>query len=418
MGGTSGGGLLYQRRMYRHPQHSYRTGMTTLTQPSPPATRAAPVSTSPLLTVDLDAVAENTRFFGARVADGLMAVVKADGYGHGAIDVAEVALAGGARSLGVTSIDEALALRRAGVSASVLSWLNGPADERFGDAIAAGVDLAVPSIQHLHSIAAAPGVARVHLHLDTGMARDGADPARWIELCQAARRAELDGSIRVVGLMGHLSHGDEPAAPSNRLGQALFDWALDVARLSGLAPRIRHLAATAAALTLPGTHHTDCRVGAGLVGIDLSGTARLRPAMTLTAPLLLVRRVPAGTSVGYGHDWSAPRSTHLGLIGLGYADGLPRAASPRAEVLVRGRRHPVVGRMSMDQAVIDLGDCAAEPGDSVTVFGPGDRGEPTVADWAEWAGTIPHEIVTRVGARVRRRTVGGARRAGSAEALA
>ncbi|SDZ31053.1 alanine racemase [Herbiconiux ginsengi] len=370
----------------------------------------------PLLTVDLDAVAANTRFFAARTAGELMAVVKADGYGHGAVAVAETALANGAARLGVATIDEALALRRAGIAAPITCWLSHPGDDYQG-AVDAGVDLAAPSVDHLRSIAGTTGVARVHLHLDTGMARDGAEPTGWIDLCREARHAELAGRIRVVGLMGHLADGDDPGAPSNRLGRALFEWALDVARLTGLDPQILHLAATSATLTLPSTHFTACRVGAGLVGIDLSRTARLTSPMTLTAPLLLVRKVALGTSVGYGHDWAAPRSTRLGLIGLGYADGLPRSATGRAEVLVRGRRHPVVGRMSMDQAVIDLGDSGAGVGESVTVFGPGGSGEPTVTEWADWAGTIEHEIVTRVGSRVRRRTVGGSRRGSAGEPL-
>ncbi|MCS5720356.1 alanine racemase [Herbiconiux sp. CPCC 205763] len=370
---------------------------------------SATAASGPLLTIDLDAVAANTRFFAARSAGELMAVVKADGYGHGAVPVARTALANGATRLGVASIDEALALRRAGIATPITCWLTHPGDD-YRSAVDSGVDLAVPSVEHLRSIVATTGVARVHLHLDTGMARDGAEPTRWIELCREAKEAELAGRIRVVGLMGHLADGDDPGAPTNRLGRALFEWGLDVARLSGLDPHILHLTATSATLTQPSGHFTACRVGAGLVGIDLSRTARLEPAMTLTAPLLLVRKVSVGTPVGYGHDWVAPRSTRLGLIGLGYADGLPRSATGRAEVQVRGRRHPVVGRMSMDQAVIDLGDSGADVGESVTVFGPGGAGEPTVADWADWAGTIEHEIVTGVGDRVRRRTVGGSRR--------
>jgi alanine racemase len=384
--------------------------MTSL--PSPATTTAGP-----LLTIDLDAVAANTRLVAARSAGELMAVVKADGYGHGAVAVAETALANGATRLGVATIGEALALRQAGVVAPVLSWLSHPDDDDFTAAVDAGVDLAAPTVGHVRSIARTPGVARVHLHLDTGMARDGAEPTGWIELCRAAREAEQAGSIRVVGMMGHLSDGDDPGAPSNRLGRALFEWGLDVARLTGLDPRVLHLAATSATLTMPSSHFTACRVGAGLVGIDLSRSERLESPMTLTAPLLLVRKVSLGTAVGYGHDWVAPRSTRLGLIGLGYADGLPRSAAGQAEVLLRGRRHPIVGRMSMDQTVVDIGDSEAVAGETVTVFGPGDAGEPTVAEWAGWAGTIEHEIVTRVGARVRRRVVGGSRRLTAQELL-
>ena len=175
---------------------------------------------------------------------------------------------------------------------------------------------------------------------------------------------------------------------------------------AGLRPARHHLAATAATLTDPRTHHDLCRIGAGLAGIDPSGTARLHPALTLTAPVVAVRRVRAGRSVGYGHSWAAPAATTLGLLAVGYADGLPRAASGRAEIMVRGHRCRVAGLISMDQTVIDLGDQPVDPGEVATVFGPGTAGEPTVADWARWAGTIEHEIVTGIGGRVHRQVTG------------
>lgn len=366
---------------------------------------ASTVTSGPLLTIDLDAIAANTRYFAAQSAGCLIAVVKANGYGHGAVDVARVALAHGASMLGVTSIEEALALRSAGISAPILSWLNHPHSD-FQRAVDAQVDIAVATTEHLQGVTGTRGVARVHLHLDTGMARDGSEPQAWIDLCLRAREAEAQGQITVVGIMGHLGDADNPSAPSNSLGLTLFDWGIDVARLAGLAPDILHLAATSASLTLPGARFTASRVGAGLVGIDLSRTITLASPMTLTAPIVAVRRVPGGTAVGYGRDWVAPRSTRLALVGLGYADGLPRSASGKAEVFVNGFRRPVVGRMSMDQFVIDMGDGEASPGDTVTVFGAGTSGEPTVREWAEWSGTIEHEIVTGIGSRVRRETIG------------
>jgi alanine racemase len=257
----------------------------------------------------------------------------------------------------------------------------------------------------LAAVADAPGVHRVHLHVDAGMARDGAPPSAWAALCRAARRAELRGRLEVVGVMGHLGCADDPTDACNALGRTRFAWAVETARAAGLRPAQRHLAATTATLTDPLSHHTMCRVGAGLVGIDLSRTTALRPAMSLSAPLVGVRRVRAGTTVGYGHTHRTGAPTYLGLLPLGYADGLPRPASGRAEVLVRGRRRPLVGRISMDQAVVDLGPDGADTGDRVVVLGPGDAGEPTVAEWARWAGTIEHEIVTGIGARVPRRTL-------------
>jgi len=360
----------------------------------------------PALTVDLAAVAANTRLFASRTSAEVMAVVKADGFGHGAVHVARTALANGATWLGVTSLIEGLALRWAGLRSPVLSWLN-PVNADFASAIAAGIDLAVPSPAHLEAVVRAAAItggvrARVHLHLDVGMARDGAEPAEWPSLCRAARAAEQRGLLQVVAVMGHLGCADIPADPCNATARVRFAWALELARTAGLRPRMRHLAATSATLTDPRTHHSMCRIGAGLVGIDPSGTVRLRPALTLTAPIVAVRRIRAGATVGYGHAWTAPADTSLGLLPVGYADGLPRAASGRAEVMVAGRRRAVAGLISMDQTVIDLGSEQVGPGATATVFGPGTAGEPTVADWAAWAGTIEHEIVTGIGARVRR----------------
>ena len=354
------------------------------------------------LDVDLTAVAANTRLLAHRTP-ALMAVVKSDGFGHGAAAVARTALKAGATWLGVTSLDEALALRADRLSAPMLSWLN-PVDADWAGAIRQTVDVAVPSEAHLAAVvrgaAAAGAGARVHLHLDCGMARDGAPPTQWARLCHQARAAQRAGSIQVVGLMGHLACADEPDHPANITGRARFGWGVTVARSLGLDPRWRHLAATAAALTNPSAHHTLCRVGAGLVGIDPTGTTRLRPALTLRAPVVAVRDVRAGTSVGYGHTWTAPRDTRLVTLPVGYADGIPRSAAGRAEVTLLGRRCPVVGRISMDQVVVDVGGLAAELGDSAVVWG---TGGPSVAQWAAWSGTIEHEIVTGVGPRVRRR---------------
>lgn len=367
--------------------------------------RGTSVTEYPRLEVDLAAIAANTRALAARAAGAaVMAVVKADGFGHGAVPVARTALTAGATRLGVTSIDEALELRAAGISAPILSWLNAIGAD-FGVAIAAGVDLAVPGLPHLEAVLAfanADRPARVHLHLDTGMARDGAPGEEWAELCRRAATAERRGLLRVDGVMGHLACAGEPGHPANAAGRAAFARGARMAGAAGLRPVHRHLAATAAVLTDAESHHTMVRVGAGLYGIDPSGSARLRSAQTLTAPLVSVRRVAAGTPVGYGHGWAAPRDSRLGLLPLGYADGLPLAASGSAEVLVAGRRRPLVGRFSMDSVVVDLGDLPVRPGEVATVYGPGDAGEPTVAEWAAWAGTLEHEIVTGLGHRVRR----------------
>ncbi len=379
--------------------------MSALLLETPASMRPAPTHPGPLLTIDLTAVAANTRLFAVRARGDLMAVVKADGFGHGAYAVARTALASGATWLGVTSLDEALTLRAAGIAAPMLSWLN-PVDADFAAAIRADVDLAVPGLEHLDAIAQAAervGLpARVHLHRDLGLARDGASAAQWPDLCRLAATGEQHRLVRVVGLMGHLACADEPSHPSNVSGARGFDAAASIAAAFGLRPALRHLAATAATLTDVTTHHDLCRVGAGLFGIDPSGTTSLRGALTLTAPVVTVREVPAGTPVGYGHTYTTRESTRLALLPLGYADGIPRAS--QGWVALQRRRCAVVGRVSMDQVVADVGDLDVRPGDTATVFGPGDDGEPTVAEWAAWAGTIEHEIVTGIGSRVRRTT--------------
>jgi alanine racemase len=330
-----------------------------------------------------------------------MAVVSADGFGHGAVEVARAALVNGATRLGVASLDEAFALRDAGLVAPVLSWLN-PVDADWSTAVARKVEVAVPSRDHLEAVITHGRGAQVHLHLDTGMARDGATPNAWASLCRAARRAEQRGELTVVGLMGHLGCADVPDDPANGIGRTRFAWGLQVARGAGLRPTQRHLAATAATLADPLSHHTMSRIGAGLVGIDPSGTAELRPALTLTAPIVGLGSVRAGTPIGFGHTWRSSRSTRLALLPVGYADGLPSSASGRAEVLISGRRVPVVGRISMDMIMVDLGEVPAELGDLACVFGPGCAGEPTVLDWAAAAGVSAYEIVTGVGHRIER----------------
>lgn len=238
------------------------------------------------VTIDWAAVAANTRLLAERARGELMAVVKADGFGHGSVEVATVGLANGATRLGVTCLAEALPLRDAGLTAPILSWLDGPG-AGFSAAVNHDIELAVPDRAHLEAIARQAAGARVHLHLDVGLARDGAATADWPDLCRAAHRLQRQGVLRVVGVMGHLACADDPAHPSNAVGRARFNWGVQTARAAGLRPAYRHLAATAATLVDPLSHHTMSRVGAGLVGIDPSGTTRLWPAMTLTAPLAL-----------------------------------------------------------------------------------------------------------------------------------
>jgi alanine racemase len=308
----------------------------------------------------------------------------------------------------VTSIAEALALRAVHFQAPILSWLN-PVAAPFATAVRSRIEFAAPSVDHLAAIAVAArgaGIrADVHLHIDVGMARDGADPRSWRALCALAARLERESTLRIVGVMGHLGWADVPNDPANAIGRHRFEAAVGATYRHGLRPTVRHLAASAATATDPRSHYDLCRVGAGLVGIDPSRKLRLRPALTLSAPIASVREVAAGTSVGYGHSYITGSRTRLALLPVGYADGLPRIASERASAWLNGRRYRLAGPISMDQTVIDLGDDPAELGQPAILFGPGDVGEPTVVEWARWASTIEHEIVTGIGARVARRVV-------------
>ncbi len=376
-------------------------------------------------TIDLDAVARNTRAMRAMSPSAVMAVVKADAFGHGAIDVARAALGAGATWLGVTSVDEGLELREAGIDAPVLSWLNGP-DAPWADALAAGIEVAVSSARQVEAVAAAAinkGIpARVHLNADTGMAREGAPASQWDTLCTTVAELGRSGAVRLTGIMGHLPCADQQGHPATATSVRQFESACAVAAAHvpdasprnhthasrggrGVAP-LRHLAASAAVLgRAPIPVYDLVRIGAALVGIDSFGTGLVEQAMTLRAPVIAVNKAVAGTPVGYGHTEAVATDTHLALLPVGYADGIPVAASGRAWVWLAGRAARIVGRVSMDSIVVDAGPVAPPLGELATVFGSGALGEPTVADWAGWSGTLPHEILTGIGPRVRRVTL-------------
>ena len=366
--------------------------------------------------MDLDAVRDNVAALRERAPGAqVMAVVKADGYGHGMVPCARAALRGGATWLGVAFLEEALALRAAGLEVPVLAWLFSPGED-LAPAVAAGVDLGVYAVEELARVQAAAQqtgrTARVHLKADTGLSRGGAAVAQWPDLCEAAAKAEAEGSVVVAGAWSHLACAEEgPDHPVNRSQAEVFAAALEVVAAKGLQPEVRHLANSAAILTAPGTHYDLVRAGAAVYGLSPApafGSPRdfgLRPAMTLRAEVALTKRVPAGSGVSYGHRYVTSRETTLALVPLGYGDGVPRAAGSRASVLLGGRQHLVAGTVAMDQLVVDVGDDPVAPGDEVVLFGDGPA--PTAQDWAGAAGTIDYEIVTRVGARVPREHTGG-----------
>lgn len=364
--------------------------------------------------IDLDAFADNIETLRAHVAPAaMMVVVKADGYGHGMIECARVAREAGATWLGVASPEDALTLREAGDAGRVLAWLYGPATE-LTPLVAADVDVSVQSTAQIERIVEAAAIAgrsaRVHLKIDTGLSRNGCVAADWPQVCAAARRAEQLGALRVVGVWSHFASADEPGATSIAEQQAAYEDACRVARDAGLEPEVRHLANSAAALLLPEAHYDLVRVGIAAYGIDpdvgIAARAgiRLRPVMRLRAQLANVKIIGAGTGVSYGHTWHASEPTTVGLVPLGYGDGIPRHAGNTAAVGWCGSRAPIRGRVCMDQFVVELGDARieAEVGQEITLFGTGEDGEPTAADWAEWCGTIGYEIVTRIAARVPR----------------
>lgn len=359
-------------------------------------------------TVDLTAIAYNVARFAGSTSAEVMAVVKANGFGHGATEVAGTALASGATWLGVTSCAEAVALRAHGIAAPILSWLHNPRED-FTAALLADVDLSVASIEHLRAIASSAATLRVtanvHLKADTGLGRNGAPDTEWGHLVRQARELEDEGHVRVRAVWSHLINGTARATPTIDAQLRYFELAVAAAREAGLRPRLRHLANSAATLSCPRTHYELVRPGIGLYGVepDPLHPVGLRPAMTLRARPVLVKQVPAGSGVSYDHEYVTDRESTLALVPLGYADGVPWSAAGAAQVWIAGRRYPVAGRIAMDQFVVDLGGDAISVDDEVVVFGPGEDGEPTVAEWARWAGTIAHEILTGIGARVPRR---------------
>jgi alanine racemase len=361
--------------------------------------------------VDLSVIAANVRALRAAAPTAqVMTVVKADAYGHGLVPVARAAVAAGASWLGTAFLAEAMALREAGLEVPILAWLHTPGED-LGAAVARGIDIGVSSVAMLEAIVGAVRstgtTARVHLEVDTGMGRAGATAADWPDLIAAAAAASADGSVHIAGMWSHLAWADEPAHPHNARQLEAFTDAVAEAAAVDVRPDVLHLANSAATLTAPQTHFDLVRTGIATYGLSPGRRAPasaygLVPAMTLRTHLALTKRVAAGEGVSYNHRYVTERETTLGLVPLGYADGVPRHATNTAEVLLRGTRRRIAGTVCMDQFVVDADDDDIAAGDEVVLFGSGADGEPTADDWAAALGTIGYEIVTRVGARVPR----------------
>jgi alanine racemase len=365
--------------------------------------------------VDLAAIRDNVATLKAGTPADLLAVVKADGYGHGLVPVAQAALRGGAGWLGTAVIDEALQLRAAGIAAPALAWLWTPAETAaVRRAVEADIDLSVSSAGQLDTVraeAAATGrTARIHLKIDTGLTRNGCYVTQWPDLLARAAKAQAAAEVDVVGVWSHFAYADEPGHPTIARQIAAYADALAAAERAGIEPEVRHLANSAATLTLPEAHFDLVRPGIAIYGLSpvpSRGSFGLTPAMTVRATVALAKKVRAGEGVSYGHIYTTEHDTTVALVPMGYADGVPRAAGNVGPVSINGRRFTISGRVCMDQFVVDVGDLPAAAGDTAVLFGTGADGEPTAQDWADATGTIHYEIVTRIGPRVQRTYVGG-----------
>jgi alanine racemase len=361
--------------------------------------------------VDLGAIEHNVRVLREHAGPAqVMAVVKADGYGHGATQVARASLAGGAAELGVATVDEALALRADGITAPVLAWLHPPGLD-FGPALQADVEIAVSSVRQLDELLDAVRrtgrTATVTVKVDTGLNRNGVAPAHYRSMLTALRQAVAEDAIRPRGLMSHLVYADQPDNSVNDVQAQRFSEMLAQARSQGVRFEVAHLSNSTATMRRPDLAFDMVRPGVAVYGLSpvpALGDMGLVPAMTVKCAVALVKSVRAGEGVSYGHTWIAERDTTVALMPIGYADGVFRALGGRLEVLINGKRRPGVGRICMDQFLVDLGPGQIDvaEGDEAILFGPGSRGEPTAQDWADLLGTIHYEVVTSPRGRIAR----------------
>ena len=366
--------------------------------------------------VDLTALAHNIALVrSAAPRSQFLAVVKADAYGHGLVAIAKAAREAEADWLGVALLEEALELRASGDDEPILAWLWTPGDPSLGPCLQAGVQISVSamwSLIEVTELAAELGVlARIHLKIDTGLSRSGADANEWEELVIAAKALQSRGRIEVVGIWSHLANASQADDPMVAEQRERFLAGVKVARAAGLEPQLLHLANSAGALEYIDTQFDLVRIGIAMYGLspmDPLSAQRfgLRAVMSLHAELAHVKTIPAGQSVSYGGIWTATEPTRVGLVPLGYADGIPRAAEG-ASVLVRDVRCAVLGRIAMDQFVIELPAelGVVHAGEPVLVFGDSSTGAATADDWGTQSNSIGYEIVTRIGARVPRQYV-------------
>ena len=362
--------------------------------------------------INLSAITQNFKSIKSRTTADVLAVVKADAYGHGLIPVSKALEEAGADWFGTALLEEAINLRKAGILKPIISWLT-PLGEDFKSAIDLDIDLGIPSIDLLNEVIKAASLtgkaARIHLEIDTGMSRGGV-LSEWDQLIKSVLVGVNLKQLKVIGIWSHFARADEPDELMNQEQLSLFEEKVNQAKAAGIDAQFIHIANSAALFTNKSSHKNIIRSGIALFGLspDIktigdSSSLGLKPAMKLKAKLNLVKDVKAGASVGYGGTAVIKSDTKLGVVALGYADGIPRNTNNLAGVFVDKKRAPIIGRVSMDQFVVDLGiTSTAKTGDEVIVFGDGSSGEYTVDEWAKAANTINYEIITRIGPRVPR----------------
>jgi alanine racemase len=362
--------------------------------------------------INLSAITQNFKLIKSRTTADVLAVVKADAYGHGLIPVSKALEEAGADWFGTALLEEAINLRKAGILKPIISWLT-PLGEDFKSAIDLDIDLGIPSIDLLDEVIKAASLtgktARIHLEIDTGMSRGGV-LSEWDQLIKSVLVGVNLKQLKVIGIWSHFARADEPDELMNQEQLSLFEEKVNQAKAAGIDAQFIHIANSAALFTNKSTHKNIIRSGIALFGLSPdvktigdSSSLGLKPAMKLKAKLNLVKEVKAGSSVGYGGTAVLKSDTKLGVVALGYADGIPRNTNNLAGVFVDKKRAPIIGRVSMDQFVVDLGVTSnAKTGDEVIVFGDGSGDEYTVDEWAKAANTINYEIITRIGPRVPR----------------
>ena len=369
--------------------------------------------------IDLDALRANVGVLHeAAPTAALLAVVKADAYGHGLVECSKAAVSAGASYLGVALAQEAIALRQASITTPILAWLlQTDSVDEWVELVLADVEVSVSSVRGLQkAIEAATQTgttARIHLKVDTGMGRAGASLQAWEGLLRDSAQAVAEQSIEVVGVWTHLAFADQPENPIVEHQLEVFNQALGQAESLGIKPALRHVANSAATFKTPKAHFDMVRPGIAVyglspgVGVGTSQELGIRPVMTFSANVIQVKELPAGHGVSYGHEYVTTTDTSVALLPVGYADGVPLAGSNVGPIFIGSRARTIAGRVCMDQVVVDIGTDQVVEGDEAIFFGPGDSGEPTADDWASAANTIGYEMVTRIGPRVPRIFSGG-----------